>query len=32
MSNEVIEIAEKSKVKLQNFMKEFLSEINIGNN
>ncbi len=30
--NEVIEIAEKSKVKLQNFMKEFLSEINIGNN
>ena len=30
--NEVIEIAEKSKVKLQKFMKEFLSEINIGNN
>ena len=30
--NEVIEIAEKSKVKLQNFMKEFLSEINISNN
>ena len=32
MSNEVIEIAEKSKVKLQNFMQEFLSEINISNN
>ena len=30
--NEVIEIAEKSKVKLQNFMQEFLSEINISNN
>lgn len=30
--NEVIEIAELTKVKLQNFMKEFLSEINISNN
>ena len=28
----IIEIAEKSKVKLQNFMQEFLSEINISNN
>ena len=30
--NEVIEIAELSKVKLQTFMKEFLSQINISNN
>jgi len=30
--NEVIEIAELSKMKLQTFMKEFLSQINISNN
>jgi purine-nucleoside phosphorylase len=30
--NEVIEIAELSKAKLQTFMKEFLSQINISNN